>query len=239
MTSPVRPAAAPTAAPPGAVAAGAPLHLGNHGRATMPPPGPATDGAGATGTVGVMGGMPRLRPTLTPPPVPRRVGARAEEAAMRARVEEARTVTDERAERDASVQLARWLAARERDLDQAVDLGRRALALREDPELRRELAAWLESLGDPAGASAMLASLAASLEGDGQQAARVQSRIGALEARAFRGLAVEINSFTLGFCGAHPDEVYAYMDSVGYEALTKASGSRQESFTGNEFFVPR
>jgi tetratricopeptide (TPR) repeat protein len=178
MTSPERPAAAPTAAPP---AAGEPSHLSDHVRATMPPPGRAVEG---TDAVGATGPAPRPRPTLTPPAVPRRVGARAEEAAMRARVEEARTLRDERAERDASVQLARWLAARERDLDQAAELGRRALALREDPELRRELAAWLESLGDPAGASAMLASLAASLAGDGQQAARVQSRIGALEARA-------------------------------------------------------
>lgn len=61
----------------------------------------------------------------------------------------------------------------------------------------------------------------------------------ALEARAFRGLAVEVNEFTLGFCGSHPEEIYSYMKSLGYQALTRIDGPRRQPFTGNEFFVPR
>lgn len=62
---------------------------------------------------------------------------------------------------------------------------------------------------------------------------------GALESRAFRGLAVEVNAFTLEFCGSHPDEIYSYMDALGYQGLTKKHGPGREEFTGNEFFVPR
>lgn len=58
----------------------------------------------------------------------------------------------------------------------------------------------------------------------------------ALEARSFRGLAIEINSFTLAFCGSHPDEIYTFMSSMGYEALSRQTESRREKFMGNEFF---
>ena len=61
----------------------------------------------------------------------------------------------------------------------------------------------------------------------------------ALEARAFRGLAVEINNFTLGFCGSQPEDIYSYMEDLGYHGLTRVDGPLRRRFTGNEFFVPR
>jgi FkbM family methyltransferase len=61
----------------------------------------------------------------------------------------------------------------------------------------------------------------------------------ALKARVFRGLAVEINSFTLAFCGSRPEEIYSFMDSMGYEARPKARGGKKEAFSGNEFFALR
>ena len=88
--------------------------------------------------------------TLVPAPLERRAGARAEEAWLRARVEEARAANDLPATRGACAALARWLASRDRDLDEAVDLAAEALRGGDDVELRRELAAWLESLGEAA-----------------------------------------------------------------------------------------
>ena len=61
----------------------------------------------------------------------------------------------------------------------------------------------------------------------------------ALASRAFRGLVVEINRFTLAFCGSEPKEIYSFMENLGYEALTTVTGSRRQKFNGNEFFVPR
>ncbi len=55
----------------------------------------------------------------------------------------------------------------------------------------------------------------------------------ALRARAFAGIAIEINEFTLGFCGSNPAEIYALFSACGYrtlEGLGRASG--------NAFFVP-
>ena len=60
-----------------------------------------------------------------------------------------------------------------------------------------------------------------------------------LEKRAFHGLVVEINDFTLGFCGTRREEIYDYMDNLGYEALTKRRDGTRIPFMGNEFFVPR
>jgi len=87
------------------------------------------------------------RATLAPPPLERRKGVRAEEAWRRARVEERRAAGEAMATREACAALARWLASRDRDLDEAVDLAMEALRGGDDVELRRELAAWLESLG--------------------------------------------------------------------------------------------
>lgn len=61
----------------------------------------------------------------------------------------------------------------------------------------------------------------------------------AFEKRAFRGIAVEINHFTLGFCGSTAEEIYGYMEALGFEALTKTSSERKQPFTGNEFFALR
>src|SRR5579885_3339565 len=66
------------------------------------------------------GGRRMPSATLTPQPLERRSGVRAEEAWLRARVEQARAAGDPAAARDACVELARWLASRDRDLDEAV-----------------------------------------------------------------------------------------------------------------------
>jgi hypothetical protein len=121
---------------------------------------------------------------LPPPPVPRRTGDRADEARLRALLETARRTEDGPEERMASIRLARWLAARERDLDEATTLAFHALRLREDRELRRELASWLESLGEPGLASSELRKLAQSFANDPQQASRLLVRVGVLHARA-------------------------------------------------------
>src|SRR5579859_6718731 len=121
--------------------------------------------------------------SVTPEPLPRRAGARAQEAWLRARVEEARAAGDDAATQAACAALARWLASRDRDLDQAVDLATSALQLREDVELRRELAAWLESLGDAARAAATLRPIASLPDIDAADAAYVLIRTGVLKAR--------------------------------------------------------
>lgn len=56
----------------------------------------------------------------------------------------------------------------------------------------------------------------------------------ALERRAFRGIAVEVNAFTLGFCGSKPEDIYSFMASVGYQPVSESTGPKG----GNEFFVP-
>src|SRR4051812_24571758 len=63
-----------------------------------------------------------------PPPLERRKGGRAEEAALRAKVNDARSHSDLEAFCEAAVKLARWLAGRDRDLDEATKLGAEALA---------------------------------------------------------------------------------------------------------------
>jgi cellulose synthase operon protein C len=96
------------------------------------------------------------RPPTVALPLPRRIGTRAEEAWLRARVEEAHAAGDTSTLRTACTTLARWLASRDRDLDEAVDLASMALSLGADLELRREASAWLESLGEPARAAGVL-----------------------------------------------------------------------------------
>jgi hypothetical protein len=121
---------------------------------------------------------------LTPTPIARRTGSRAEEAWLQARVREARKSGDAASLRDASRTLARWLASRDRDLDQAVELGTTALKCGEDVELRREVAAWLESLGEPARAAALLKPIASLTDVDSGDAGYVLVRVGILRARA-------------------------------------------------------
>lgn len=124
------------------------------------------------------------RATIQPHPLERHTGIRAEEAWMRARVEEARAGSDAKALRDACATLARWLASRDRDLDEAVDLGSQALHVEDDVELRREVSAWLESLGEAARAAAMLKPIASLPDVDSTEAAYVLVRTGVLKARA-------------------------------------------------------
>ncbi len=122
----------------------------------------------------------------------RPTGGLAEEAALRARLEETRRARDAEGEHDVAVRLARWLARSERDLDQAVALAVDALATRDDRELRCDVATWLECLGDAARAAETLAPLAANDaaspapagEREDAVAAAVLLRIGALSARA-------------------------------------------------------
>ncbi|APR85618.1 Translation initiation factor 2 [Minicystis rosea] len=89
-------------------------------------------------------------------PMPRHNGPRADEAYLRAQIVETHAALDADAEREASITLARLLAARGRDLAMATKLARRALVIAEDAPLRVELAGWLAGLGDTAGAAATL-----------------------------------------------------------------------------------
>jgi hypothetical protein len=124
------------------------------------------------------------RTTAAPPPLMRRTGSRADEAWMRARVKEARAADDATALRAASIALARWLASRDRDLDEAVQLAMTALAIGDDVELRRETAAWLESLGQCARAALVLKPIASMSDVESQEASYVLVRTGVLKARA-------------------------------------------------------
>ena len=59
-----------------------------------------------------------------------------------------------------------------------------------------------------------------------------------LEARAFAGLAIEINPFTLKFCGFVPEDVYSFMRDVGYQPMDGNSPARRGPDLVNEYFVP-
>jgi hypothetical protein len=129
--------------------------------------------------------------TLAPKPLRRRTGERAEEAWLRARVQEARATGDRDSMRAACVALARWLASRDRDLDEAVDLAASALQSEKDDaadlelaDLRRELSSWLEGLGEPARAASVLKPLPAQAQVESIDAALVFVRMGVLKARA-------------------------------------------------------
>src|SRR5579859_1363430 len=124
------------------------------------------------------------RTTVAPRPLVRRAGSRAEQAWMRARVEDARAGNDPVSSRAASIALARWLASRDRDLDEAVQLALTALSLGDDIELRRETAAWLESLGQSARAAGTLKPIASMSDVESEEASYVLVRTGVLKARA-------------------------------------------------------
>lgn len=133
-------------------------------RATLPPP----DWAPAESL--------RVRPTDAGEGVARRTGPKAEEGALRGRVARARRQGEAGDLWCAAVALAHFLAERERDLREAASLAAEALAEREDPSLRREASAWLETVGDVDGAADLLA------RGEPDVAALV--RMGVLRARA-------------------------------------------------------
>lgn len=73
-----------------------------------------------------------LQGATTPPPEP----GNAPLARLRARLQEARRRQDREAEQEAAELLARELTRRQSELDTAVLLARRALALRDLPALR-------------------------------------------------------------------------------------------------------
>jgi hypothetical protein len=54
----------------------------------------------------------------------------------------------------------------------------------------------------------------------------------ALKQRAFQGVVIEINAFTLGFCGAVPVDIFRFMKSCGYKRCDISDRS------GNAFFIP-
>ncbi|MCL2725005.1 MAG: hypothetical protein FWD69_11270 [Polyangiaceae bacterium] len=116
------------------------------------------------------------------PPLARRTGAVAEEASLHARSDLAREFNDVDDERSSALRLASKLAARDTELDVAIELLRGALAGRDDPKWRHVLARWLERLGDPAGAASELHPLVD--ERTPKEAASLLVRIGVLHARA-------------------------------------------------------
>ncbi|MCC6216126.1 MAG: hypothetical protein IT376_14775 [Polyangiaceae bacterium] len=115
-------------------------------------------------------------------PVRRRIGPRAELATLARRVSAARAAGDDAAEAELAATLARGLAARGQDLDEATRLARRSLSLKDDPALRRELSTWFAGQGEAELAAASLRPLAATLEGPA--AAGPLLRAAALLARA-------------------------------------------------------
>lgn len=112
----------------------------------------------------------------------RRKGTVAEEAQLRARVELARALGDPAEERAAAHKLAGLLAARDVEIDFAIELAFRSLSSHDDPSLRHALAGWLEGLGEPGLAASELRKLAAAASGPA--AAAILVRIGVLHARA-------------------------------------------------------
>lgn len=81
----------------------------------------------------------------------------------------------------------------------------------------------------------------AKIDVEGFELKVIQGMRNALQAKAFVGLAVEINDFTLNLAGAKPDEIYSEFANCGYVSLaTLPEGSRWPlAKTGNAFFVPQ
>lgn len=138
------------------------------------------NGKGEGNANGVAAVRPRgSRPAREPR---RRKGLVAEEAQLRARIELARALGDPAEERAVAHKLANMLAARDVEIDFAVELAFRTLAAHDDPGLRHSLAGWLEGLGEPGLAASELRKLAAATKGSA--AAAILVRIGVLHARA-------------------------------------------------------
>ncbi|MGA3172645.1 MAG: FkbM family methyltransferase [Chthoniobacteraceae bacterium] len=57
-----------------------------------------------------------------------------------------------------------------------------------------------------------------------------------LEARAFAGLAVEVCEFTLAFTGAKREDIFAFMESVGYQQIYSLEMFDKNT---NAFFIPK
>jgi len=110
------------------------------------------------------------------------------------------------------------------------------------PELRGELETpipvdtfdhWREQSGIdlPAGSQWL-----AKIDVEGFEYKVLKGMAGALRAKAFAGLVVEINQSTLAFTGTDPKEVFAYLDEAGYR---QANTDQAFDRNANAFFVPK
>lgn len=133
-------------------------------------------------------------------PLPRHEGERAELTQLAARLVDAADAEDAETERALSVELARLYASRGTDLDEAVRLLRRAIALGDDAALRTELSGWLSGIGEPSLAADEVAEVAATSETprasskSWMRAAVLYARAGnATKARAALGKASEVD----------------------------------------------
>ncbi|MDB4944965.1 MAG: Exonuclease SbcC, partial [Labilithrix sp.] len=120
--------------------------------------------------------------TFASPPLARRAGRVAEEAQLRARLELARILGDPVEEQTFGRELAERLAARDVEMDAAVELAFRTLAAADDPELRHALVGWLEGLGEHGLAASELRKLPR--PESAARAAAVLLRIALLHARS-------------------------------------------------------
>jgi FkbM family methyltransferase len=74
----------------------------------------------------------------------------------------------------------------------------------------------------------------AKIDVEGFEPRVLQGMKNALAHRAFAGLVVEINPFTLDFVKSSPDEVFHLMETLGYRLMQGTEPDRN----GNAFFVP-
>ncbi|HEY8076752.1 MAG TPA: hypothetical protein VIF62_21650, partial [Labilithrix sp.] len=132
-------------------------------------------GNGRAGNATRLAAMPSIPPS-------RRKDRVAELGQLRARLELARVIGDDKDEREAARKLAERLAQREIELESAVEIASRTLGKVDDPPLRHMLAGWLEGLGEPGLAAAELRRLVAGREP--KTAGTLLVRIGVLHARA-------------------------------------------------------
>jgi hypothetical protein len=126
------------------------------------------------------------------------------------------------------VTLARWLGSRDRDLDEAVMLAATALSLGEDIELRREMAAWLESLGASARAAVALKPIASMSDVESQEASYVLVRTGVLKARAGEaaGAAAAFDAaMSIDAADALPAELFGALSAWQDGAVSAADAS--------------
>ncbi len=81
----------------------------------------------------------------------------------------------------------------------------------------------------------------AKMDVEGFELAALQGMEKYLKARAFIGLVVEINDFTLKFCNSSSQEVLSFLESCGYRALSEGEIKTHYPLTStaNMFFVPK
>jgi FkbM family methyltransferase len=74
----------------------------------------------------------------------------------------------------------------------------------------------------------------AKIDVEGFEANVLRGMSESLASRAFAGLTVELNAYTLGFCGSSVDEVTELLTDAGYRMMTV----RHQEASLNRFFVP-